>query len=225
MQALPKEYELSVCEIKSMDNDLLLTGFISEINDEYVQISSYKEERLPLLRFDLPVKISVHNPKLGLRVAAGSVYISSDEIMRLVHVESLHDFERRAFYRVPTSLRANLLPIPDPDDTVDDGDELPEIPIVVQNLSLTGMLFCPVEEKTFFIGDRYVVEMDLGPGVGKLAFNVRVCRYEQYPGKPQRYGCEFYGYTQKQSDRLCSYIFKMEQEMIRRKKNKQLQQA
>lgn len=215
MQALSKAYELSVCEIKTLDNDLLVAGYINKITDEYLQIVSYKGERLPLLKFELPVKISVHNAKQGFRVLCGVVYISTDDILRIINVESLQDFERRAFFRVPVKMPAKLMQMPDEFDQIEEEPE--EIPVLVENLSLSGLLFTPVDlSRTFFLGDKFMVE--LGMPAGKLNFNIKVCRYEQYPDKPQKYGCEFYGYTQKQSDRLCSYIFEIERDMIRKKK-------
>lgn len=220
MQALPREYELSVCEIKTLDNELLVAGFVNKITDEYLQIGSYKGERLPLLQFDLPVKISVHNAKNGFRVVAGTVYISTDDILRIVGVESLQDFERRAFFRVAVHLPAMLVPLPSEVATLPkiEDDEPEQIPVLLGNLSLSGLLFEPTDpDRSFLMGDRYMVEMQIP--VGKLSFNIRICRYEQYPDKPKRYGCEFFGYTQKQADRLCSYIFEIERDIIRKKKN------
>lgn len=213
---LPKDYEMSVCEIKTMDNDLLIAGQLTKITDEYLQVSAYKEEHLPLLKFDLQVKISLHNAKQGFKVLAGYVYISTDEILRIVNVANLQDFERRAFFRVQVGMEAKLMRIT---DAFERNEEEPpeEIPIIVENLSLSGLLFYPVDPKRqYFLGDRYLVELLLPSG--RLNFNVNIRRYEQYPDKPKKYGCEFYGYTEKQSDRLCNYIFEIEREIIRKKK-------
>lgn len=219
MQPVPKGYEMSVCEIKTMDNDLLLAGNISKVAEEYLQISSYSGERLPLLKFELPVKISIHNAKKGFKVIAGEVYISTDEILRIVNIENLQDFERRSFFRIQVQMAAKLIPLPDDFDKNQTPFEAPEeIPVIVENLSLSGLLFLPKDRsRNFFMGDRYVVELDL-PG-GAINFNIKVCRYEQYTNKPKKFGCEFYGYTQKQSDRLCGYIFEVERDIIRKKKN------
>lgn len=216
MPVLSKDYEMSVCEVKTMDNDLLMSGYVSNITDEYLQLACYKE-KLPLLKFELPVKISIHNAKRGFKVVVGVVYISTDEVLRIVNVETLQDFERRAFFRVMVNMEARLMQLPDEFDDIA-VDEIEEIPVTVENLSLSGLLFYPIDEtKQLFIGDRYMIELPLP--VGTLNFNIRIRRYEEREGKPKKYGCEFYNYTQKQSDRLCNYIFEIEREIIRKRKN------
>lgn len=216
MPVLSKDYEMSVCEVKTMDNDLLMSGYVGKITDEYLQLACYKE-KLPLLKFELPVKISIHNAKRGFKVVAGVVYISTDEVLRIVNVESLQDFERRAFFRVMVNMQARLMQLPDEFDDIA-VDQIEEIPVAIENLSLSGLLFYPIDEtKQFFIGDRYMIELPLP--VGTLNFNIRIRRYEEREGKPKKYGCEFYNYTQKQSDRLCNYIFEIERELIRKRKN------
>lgn len=216
MQALPKDYEMSVCEIKTLDNDLLVAGFISKINDDYIQVSSYKDERLPILKFDLPVKVSIHNARKGFRIVAGQVYVSADQVLRIVNVHNLQDFERRAFFRVQVKMPAKVTPLPDEFEGGTDQPPL-DIPVVVENLSLSGLLFYPEDPKMeFSMGDRYVAELPLPSGT--LNFNVKICRFEKIGHKPTKYGCEFFGYTQKQSDRLCSYIFEIERDILKSRK-------
>ncbi|MEG1942491.1 MAG: PilZ domain-containing protein [Angelakisella sp.] len=219
MQPLPKDYELSVCEVKTLDNELLIAGYISEVTDEYVQIGTFKGERLPLVRFDLPLKISIHNAKKGFRVLGGVCYLSTDNMLRVVNVDNLQDFERRSFFRVPVSISAKMMAVPDEYDKAHPDMNPPEeIPVDVNNISLSGLLFTPTDtRRSFFMGDRFIIELPLDNV--KLTLNIKVCRYEEYENKPKRYGCEFYGYTQKQSDRLCSYIFGIERNMIRKKKD------
>lgn len=219
MQPLPKDYELSVCEVKSLDNELLIAGYISEITDDYLQIGSVKGERLPLIHFDKPLKISIHNAKKGFRVLGGVCYLSTDDMLRVVNVDNLQDFERRSFFRVPIAISARMMRVPDEYDKANPEQEAPEeIPVKVNNVSLSGLLFTPVDtHRSFFMGDRFIIELPIGKS--KLTLNIKVCRFEQYERKPKRYGCEFYGYTQKQSDKLCSYIFEIERDMIRKKKN------
>lgn len=217
MQALPREYEMSVCEVKTLDNDLLVAGFISKVTDDYIQISSYKDERLPILKFDLSVKISVHNARQGFRIVAGQVYVSADQVLRIINVNNLQDFERRAFFRVQVKMPTKITPLPDEFERTNPEAEPVEIPVIVENLSLSGLLFYPVDPKQeFFMGDRYAIELALAGGT--LNFNVKICRFERIGRKPTKYGCEFYGYTQKQSDRLCSHIFEIERDILKSRK-------
>lgn len=219
MQPLPKAYELSVCEVKTLDNELLIAGNISKVTDEYVQIGTIKGERLPLIHFDKPLKISIHNAKLGFRVLGGVCYLSTNELLRVVDVDNLQDFERRSFFRVPVAISSKMMCVPDEFDK-DQADMGPpeEIPVTVNNISLSGLLFTPADTRRgFLMGDRFVIELPLDKA--KMTLNIKICRYEHYSNKPKRYGCEFYGYTQKQSDQLCAHIFEIEREIIRKKKN------
>lgn len=217
MQPLSKDYEGSVLEIKTMDNDLLATGRIAVLTEEYLQVGTYQGEKLPILRLNLPVKISVHNAKLGFRVLAGVVFLSTDGLLKITDVDNLQDFERRSFFRVPIKDMSAVL-IREPKDDTEAVTAAEEIPIWLDNVSLSGLLFTPKDTKReFLVGERFMVELSLPKN--KIAMNVRICRSEQHGLKPRKYGCEFFDYTQKQSDKLCNFIFETEREIMRKKKN------
>ena len=54
---LSKEYNGSMCEVTSMDNKLIVTGFI-RMTDEGVEIYN-NGDRMPVLKFGSQVKLSL----------------------------------------------------------------------------------------------------------------------------------------------------------------------
>ena len=82
MSALPiqKEYEGSVCEIKSMDNELIAIGRIKEVNSKNIKVNNSKKE-LQIVDYGTPIKINVFNAKVGFRVLVGSIYTSTRKEM------------------------------------------------------------------------------------------------------------------------------------------------
>ena len=212
MQPLSQEYLLSVCEVKTLENDFLMTGVITQITDDYLQLGSYRDDRLPLVQFDKPVKILIHNLKAGFRVVAGTAYLSTDKMLRVVGVESLQDFERRGFFRVPARLAGKVM-LKNP-NTTEFSDDLD---VSIENISLSGFLFSfSQQDKSLSIGDTLLLVLKLPTGMMQISCRVR--RTECWDTKRPRYGCEFFDYTQKDADKLCFYIFELQRDMIRKKK-------
>lgn len=221
MQPLKKTYEMSVCEVKTMSNELLIAGYISKVTDEYLQISSNKGDILPLIPYNNSLKISIYNTKQGFKILAGTCYLSTDTMLRVVNVDNLQDFERRSFFRVNTQLGATIYYVKN--DDVTGNQETHEIKVNVENLSLSGLLFTPIDEKYVFnMKDVIVADLMLPSGRAstvKTTFSCRICRIEQMPGKEKKYGCEFFNFSEKQSDNLCAFIFEAQREMLKKRKS------
>lgn len=104
---IPSEYVSSICEIKTMDNNLVATGMVSVISDEYMEIS-IKSCIRSIIRYGSEVKINIFNSKYGFRVLVGNVYTSSSEFVRLIDITSILDYERRHFFRVDLDMKADV---------------------------------------------------------------------------------------------------------------------
>lgn len=216
LAALPEQYLFSPCEVTTMDNDLLVVGGIVDIGEDYVQIGPTREDNLPLLRYNTTVKFAVRSVQAGIMILVGAVYISTDQMLKLVDVVSLQDFERRAFYRVPIDeLHGKLLPLKGGDQIVAGKGT---IEAAVINISLSGVLLGIKDDVlTAQIGDRFL--MELGLPKGNQLVKIRVRRVQRSGYNTTSYGCEFYDVSQKQIDIICGYIFEKEREIIRKKKN------
>ena len=214
--ALPEQYLFAPCEVTTMDNDLLLVGGVVDIGEDYVQVGPTREDKLPLLRYNTTVKFAVRSLQTGIMILVGTVYTSTDKVLKLVGVVSIQDFERRSFYRVPIDdLHGKLLPLREGDHILAGQGSMP---VDVINISLSGLLLDAKDDVLAAqIGDRFLMELRLPKGIQLL--KIRVCRLQRSSHNSKRYGCEFYELNQKQADIICGYIFEKEREIIRRKKN------
>ncbi len=214
--ALPQQYLFSPCEVTTMDNDLLLVGGIVDIGEDYIQLAPIREDKLPLLRYNTTIKLAVRNAESGIMVLVGTVFTSTEEVIKLIEPVSLQDFERRSFYRVPIDdLHGKLIPLKEGDQLVAGKGSLP---VDILNISLSGVLI-DIKRDVFEaeIGDRFLMELSLPKGNQLIKIRVRRIQRTGYSSKS--YGCEFYEFNQKQADIICGYIFEKEREIIRRKRN------
>jgi len=211
MISIPVEYKDSICEIKTMENELIAIGFIRDITPEYIEVVD-KFENLSLIRYETQLKITIFNSKLGIRVLIGRVYISTIEFLRIVDVINLLDYERRSFFRVETKLLGHMRVT----KKAQTGQALPEDPnaiqIKIKNLSLGGALIesqYPLET-----GDRVTITFKLNHW--ESVFECVIRRIKEVNTDQTRYGCEFLNASPKQMNELCSYIFQRQRELHRR---------
>lgn len=198
MYQLPPEYKSSVCEIKTMQNELLSTGVITSITSEYLEISE-RTGSMPILRFRDEVKLSIFNHKYGFRVLSGLVYISNRKFLRVFDTSNILDYERRNFFRVDTDINAEVMLFRESADN----EPLPREKIRIRNLSLGGAMIQTITE----LESGEVFQLHLPINNKSCVFTCRVHR--SYP-KDNNYwvcGCEFLEYSESQSDILCAYLF------------------
>lgn len=198
MYQLPIEYKSSVCEIKTLQNELLSTGIISAIEPEYLEISG-KTGIMPLLRFRDEVKLSIFNPKYGFRVLNALVYISNRKFIRVFDAQTILDYERRNFFRMDTNINAEILLFRGSDSE----DSLPKEKVVVCNLSLGGAKILTKQE----LREEELLQLHLPINDINCIFTCRVHRVEVKDSNTWLCGCEFFEYSDKQSNTLCSYLF------------------
>lgn len=195
----------SVCEIKTLENELIATGILENITDEYIEVVP-KSGSLPLTEFGKQVKLNIYNSKAGFRALVGTVFTSSLKFIRIVDVETLTEHERRNFFRVDTSIRAQLAWGPEEDRR--------ETEVRIHNISLNGALFTSPEE--------------LGVGLGmqlKLRLLHRTCCFDgmiqrciPMPDGTYRYGCLLQEGSRSDQDTLCAFIFMRQRQQISRQR-------
>lgn len=206
MYQLPIEYKSSVCEVKTLQNELLSTGIISAIEPEYLEISG-KTGIMPLLRFRDEVKLSIFNPKYGFRVLNALVYISNRKFMRVFDAQTVLDYERRNFFRMDTNLPAEILLFRE--SSLE--DTLPKEEVIVSNLSLGGAkLLTKLELK-----EGELLQLHLLIDNISCVFTCRVHRVEVRDDYTWLCGCEFLEYSDRQSNTLCSYLFQCQRTYLK----------
>lgn len=210
------EYVDSLCEIKSSKNELLGTGIIGDVDEQYITVVG-EENSLPTLAYRTSIKLNVFNKDLGFKVLIGMVYISSRELMKVSDVVNLLDYERRHFFRVQVKL-AGALAIPMPFKEGDDffNPEMRTVEARILDLSLNGMLVSCEEELQ--IDDEFDASVRLA--ARPCTFHCIVRRIEMTEKYGVHYGCEFIGLHDPEQRDLCMFLFQVQRQQINKKRNK-----
>lgn len=223
MLPLPTEYIASVCEIKTLSNELVATGTIRKITEEYIEVSD-KTGLMPIAPYGTEVKINVFNSKSGFRVLAGKVYTSSLKSIRIMEVVGLLDFERRHFFRVDVNMPAQVVLKKKMQDTETEkteensdgqkGKETLVVHVTIRNLSLGGALFSSSEN--YETGD--VISLRLKFDRNVIQFKGIVKRTGNTIHNQMLYGCEFTDVPRAAANALCAYIFQCQRQQIHKKR-------
>lgn len=212
MSMLEKDYEGSICEVKTLKNEFLLAGHITRISEEGIEISD-PSGPLPIYAYKTPVKVSVFNSHLGFRMLAGQIYMSNREMIRVVNALDFLDYEKRRFFRVDTDASAFLL------QEQHDGEGEPaepiEHPIRVLNISLCGIMFSSQEKLR--LGDQKTIRMALYKSVEE-DMRVIIHRIKKHEDNAYVYGCEVVALDKRAEQNLCAYLFEQQRQQIKRKK-------
>ncbi len=208
-------FEGALCEIRNSKNKLISIGTINRITENFFEILSYND-LLPILPINTPIKISTRRGKHFI-IVQGKIYISSESKMKLTEIESLQEVERRNFFRVNTNnIPTQLMYINDTNKKPDQSKE--PIPVYLENISLSGLLFSPVNNDVqFTYKQEFIINMPIHKQV--LQINIIIERIEIISEQNTKYGCSFSFNDDKQTDLLCSYIFTKEREMLNDIKN------
>lgn len=227
---LPQGYIGSLCELKSLENDLLATGRIIKIDYDALEIAAENEdETLRLFQYRTPIKIFVLNDKLENRVLVGITFLSTKLFARFEEVKPLEDFERRGAFRVNCGADGRIYAIltgaeqQDFDRRI--GAAAPEeqqalmdklyTPVRVVDISLTGVrLVSPVPLRR---GQRFC--LDTTPLKTPMTFHIRVERVIRMPDDSEQYGCRFFDLADRQSDILCRDLFQLQRLEKNRRQN------
>ncbi|MDD2568564.1 MAG: PilZ domain-containing protein [Clostridia bacterium] len=211
MSLLTEQYVLSPCEIKTMENVPLTCGYLKKVTEDSVEIVN-PADKLPIIHCNTPVKINIFNSQLKFKILIGIVYLSTPDILSLVELQNVADYEKRNFFRVKVDMSSQAYLIQD------DGKKKPSLEffsIFVKNLSLSGLLF--KSEKRLPEGSCIMVNLNLyGVHVSFLSKIIRA-RYLD-PESDNEYGCIFIEQKNTEADMLCKFIFDFQREQIRKMK-------
>lgn len=203
MLPVPEQYLNSRCEMRSMDGRLILLGCVSAITEEGLKICG-KGDRLPLIHCNTAVRVNLFNSESGFRAMVGKVYLSTEEFIRVVELQSAADYEKRNFFRVKTELTCSVLPDGEPEENA--------FFVTVEDMSLGGLFFrCGQNLEK---GRKLTVRLTLS-GAG-LTLACRIIRIKDGSSPQRGYGCAFLETAGKQFDLICKYLFDCQREQIRR---------
>lgn len=229
MLPVQQDYIGSLCEIKSLSNDLYMQVKIIKIDHDALEFAAKDQERIMLLQYRVPVKIFVYNQKLGNQVLVGLTYLSTDNFLRLEDVRQLSDFERRAAFRVNTGVAGTLSRLisdkehkeftkqlenatPEEAEKMLSGDYLE---VKIMDVSLIGVRIAT--PKKLKINDKYILEF--APHKETMTFCIQVKRIIHINGIPDQYGCVFFDFSERQMDSLCRDLFQLQRIEKKRRQN------
>ena len=216
MLPISEKYLLSPCEVHSMANTPILVGYIGNFVEDGIKIVP-REDRLPLIHCNTTVKISVMNNALGFKILIGKVYLSTDEFLRVVDLQTAANYEKRNFFRVKVRLEAEAFPVKASAEEPDPAEDVLALPvgdsfrILIRDISLSGLFL--TTGRAMEPGDRFAVRLGLyGADVPLLCRVVRKLPVEL--GTEDGYGCEFLNNSGRQFDLLCRYLYDCQREQI-----------
>lgn len=213
MLPVSEQYVSFPCEIKSMNGDPILYGFISRIADEEMEISG-NGDRLPIVHCNTIVKLNLYHRTLGFKALVGKVYLSTEKLIRVVNLQLAADYEKRNFFRVRVCLECSVMPV---SKNEGNNGNRRVYSAVMENLSLGGLLFsCGEKLET---GEALIVCLNLYDA--DLSLPCKIIRRSGSPGTQWKYGCEFLDNTGRQFDVICKYLFDCQRDQIRMIKQKQ----
>ncbi|MGI5978977.1 MAG: PilZ domain-containing protein [Oscillospiraceae bacterium] len=205
------DYVGSVCEVRTMENDLLLAGrlravLLDDNGEQAIELVSLDGGEMPNAAYGMIVKISIFSGKAGFLSLGGRIYITYATFWRINDIKTYGENERRDYFRIKTRTVAKVT------GPLRDGMEnAPTYKCNVTSISLSGTLIAVKDENCLFHEGEEVcisglkVEEDRNSDI----FNVRatVRRIAQQSTGERLYGCKFIDMPEKDTDRLCQAIF------------------
>ncbi|MBW7573380.1 PilZ domain-containing protein [Caproiciproducens faecalis] len=208
MYPLSEHYLQSPCEVKTLTNELLTTGAISEVLQASVKIHN-NFDILPILHCNMQVKLNIYNETSGFKVLIGKVFLSTPEMMQITDLQALAEFEKRSFFRLKVSIhtQASLLQ----EDSVSEEEEQRSFDITVTDLSLNGLFIRTTEYLD--LGQSFIIMLNLYDM--DIPFCCQVQRVNTVDDFYNGYGCSFLDNSTRQFDLLSKFIFEKQREQIK----------
>lgn len=208
------------CEIKTMNNDLLVFGRMDKVIDEntvsVVIVSLEREEALPMIAYGTMVKIVLRKGD-EMMIIGGTVYICNEKFWRINSISQYQNYERRGFFRVSTAARGYVSPGSKEKALIVKEETYPARLV---NISLSGVMF--ISEHDFNQVDLlYLHSLFLTDSTDTFSLICTIVAKEvSEDGKGIRYRCTFGDLDAKTSDQLCKAIFELQRESIKKMRSR-----
>jgi len=104
---LDQSYYEAFCELKSVHDELLTTGKIIKIGDDFLEFSN-DEGVKSLSRYEKNVKLVIHHPLQNIKIIEGILYVPTMHFFRVIDVKTRSIKEQRNFFRVGVTLPSRI---------------------------------------------------------------------------------------------------------------------
>lgn len=211
-----KKFVGCVCEIKTMENELLVLGRISAVLDgeeNSMEIVSSDGSDMPNVVFGTRVKINVFSNKYGFLGLEGQIYIAHNSFWRIYDIACFGENERRGYFRINNYSTAEV-------ETDTEDGLLLQYPCIVKSVSISGILIAVSNvECNFQIGTKLRVN-DATVGESHRKFNLKciVRRIDFHAQHGRLFGCELQDMNEFEIEKLCQAIFAQQRLEIKRRR-------
>lgn len=214
-----------LCEIKTIDNELLTLGRISAYipEDKSIEIVPCEGNDMPNAQYSTKVKVNVFSSTFGYVGLYGFVYIAYSGFWRLYDVNCFSENERRSFFRITVRSKAEAEEIIKHDQTLDSQQDAVDNPVakypcIVTSISISGLLFAVDDDAcNYQIGSTLMIKgFTVGESGHVFSLKCRVKRTDCHEKHGKLFGCEFLDFDDKVTERLCRDIFEQQRIEIQR---------
>lgn len=206
----------AVCELRSMNNDLLFIGKVLGCNNETIAVVEIHDSPVPPVIYNTEFKILARpgggRPFLAL---AGSICGSTRQMWKLNNLRMLRAEERRMGFRQRVDCPALVQEWNDSLFLPAHGGPLPcppqyaSLPCRLVDISLGGLQFRA--EARFERGAQLLVHnFVLLPRTDPFAFPCQVCWADRADVRSFTFGCKYGDIPERQQDRLCKAILDLQ---------------
>lgn len=209
MNPLDNRYIGCNCEIRSFGNDLLGVGEVREIGDDFIVIGAKNDKLKPFDTF-AKLKLNIFNMKAGFVVLICEVLTSDSNFLKVVSPVKIIDHERRTGFRVTVGITAkvssNL-------ELLDSGDYGTMQMVMVKDMSVCGLKIHT--SRQFITGQIVWIKLCLDNDF--VIVKAQIIRNggekkDTDGSKIHEYGVKLMFEKEDDTDKLCSYIFKVQRE-------------
>ncbi len=211
------KFKNGICEVKSMENDILIVGKVKAIHDGVlpsVDIKVNAKESLINQPIGIPVKLSIKSGK-NSTIVGGFLALISEEMCKINKIGDTVSVERREFFRIRSHATGSITRF----DKEANDDKSFQAKLV--DISLSGIRFAT---DAFFAIDDTIEITGLSLVRSEVPFNFSckvkyrddIMRREVLEG--YSYRCTLEGVSTITSDRLAKAIFEMQRDQIKRQK-------
>ena len=209
-----EQYIDCTCEIKSMENELLVLGQVYQVLDSLslsMDIVNKDGGPMPTAHYGLPVKLCLHRNN-KLLIIGGRIYLTNDLFWRISNLSELQSCERRGLFRVPVHQPAKVRLFSEEPAAEGEGADAK-----IVDISLSGIKF--VSEQFFDSASQLeLFDLMLPEDAEPYEFRCQIVRRDESERAGYVYRCKFLPLPQKLSDRLCKSIFVLQRNSIKKQR-------
>ena len=212
MAKVSNEYDNAFCEVKTIDNELLLLGRVFNIVYEPTltfDIRSSDGEKLLNMPFGSPVKLALRKNS-DFSVMGGLIYATNEKFWRISDITTYQNVERRQFFRVKSHAKSQITKVGN-----DDGSRSASL----VDISLSGVKF--TSDAVFSIDDKIgIFELSLTQNCPALSFTCSIVEQILVSPALYSYRCKIEDISNSSSDLLCKAIFELQRDDIKKRRRR-----